>query len=278
MPSVQKAACWMISSGLNLNIWDEPWIPNIEGFKPTPHPSLPSLPNFNISDLFSYPSRGWNTPLILFLFDALTASKILDIHLLHNPSPDLWSWIPSPTGRFSVKSAYEMINPLSSSTISPLCPSDWKLLWSLKIQFRLKHFLWKLAWNILPIRPNIFRFLYQQDPDMLCCPLCQLSVESLQHIFLSCPLSRIMWQNSLWPLHTVSFSYMPFVDWIKALLRPHFSLGIPVQDVHNFQISALVLMDQIWFARNKLIHEAITPVPLTTLKCIKNTAQHHLLA
>jgi hypothetical protein len=268
----------MISSGLNLNIWDEPWIPNIEGFKPTPHPSLPSLPNFNISDLFSYPSRGWNTPLILFLFDALTASKILDIHLLHNPSPDLWSWIPSPTGRFSVKSAYEMINPLSSSTISPLCPSDWKLLWSLKIQFRLKHFLWKLAWNILPIRPNIFRFLYQQDPDMLCCPLCQLSVESLQHIFLSCPLSRIMWQNSLWPLHTVSFSYMPFVDWIKALLRPHFSLGIPVQDVHNFQISALVLMDQIWFARNKLIHEAITPVPLTTLKCIKNTAQHHLLA
>jgi hypothetical protein len=87
-----------------------------------------------------------------------------------------------------------------------------------------------------------------------------------------------MWQNSLWPLHTVSFSYMPFVDWIKALLRPHFSLGIPVQDVHNFQISALVLMDQIWFARNKLIHEAITPVPLTTLKCIKNTAQHHLLA
>jgi hypothetical protein len=26
------------------------------------------------------------------------------------------------------------------------------------------------------------------------------------------------------------------------------------------------------------MHEAITPVPLNTLKCIKNTAQHHLLA
>jgi hypothetical protein len=130
----------------------------------------------------------------------------------------------------------------------------------------------------LPIRPNIFRFLHQQDLDMVCCLLCQLPVESLQHIFLSCPFSRIMWPNSLWPLHTVSFSHMPFVDWIKALLRPHFSLGISVQDVHSFQISAFGLMDQIWFARNKLILEAITLVPFNTLKCIKNTTQHHLLA
>jgi hypothetical protein len=60
---------------------------------------------------------------------------------------------------------------------------------------------------------------------------------------------------------------MPFVDWIKALLQPHFSLGIPVKDVYSFQISALVLMDH----RNKLIHEAITHVPLNTLKCIKST-------
>jgi hypothetical protein len=37
-------------------------------------------------------------------------------------------------------------------------------------------------------------------------------------------------------------------------------------------------MDQIWFAKNKLIHEAITLVPLNALKCIKNTTQHHLVA
>jgi hypothetical protein len=42
------------------------------------------------------------------------------------------------------------------------------------------------------------------------------------------------------PLHMVSFSHMPFVDWIKALLRPHLSLGILVKDVHSFQISGLL--------------------------------------
>jgi hypothetical protein len=51
-----------------------------------------------------------------------------------------------------------------------------------------------------------------------------------------------------------------------------------MKDVHSFQIPALVLMDQICFAMNKLTHEAITLVPLNTLRCIKNTTEHHLLA
>jgi dihydroorotase len=49
-------------------------------------------------------------------------------------------------------------------------------------------------------------------------------------------------------------------------------------NVHSFQISALVLMDHIWFARNKLIYDDISPVPLNTLKCTRTTTQHHLLA
>lgn len=47
------------------------------------------------------------------------------------------------------------------------------------------------------------------------------------------------------PLHTVRFSLLPFVSWIKALdlLSPHSALGIPVKDARNFQISALIVMD-----------------------------------
>jgi hypothetical protein len=36
-------------------------------------------------------------------------------------------------------------------------------------------------------------------------------------------------------------------------------------------------MDQIWFVKNKLIHEAITHVLLNALKCMKNITQHHLV-
>jgi hypothetical protein len=48
--------------------------------------------------------------------------------------------------------------------------------------------------------------------------------------------------------------------------------------VHEFQISALVLMDNIWFARNKLIFEAVQPVPSSLLKRIHSVTSHHLEA
>lgn len=59
-------------------------------------------------------------------------------------------------------------------------------------------------------------------------------------------------------------------------MRPHYLLRIPVADVHKFHISALVLMDHIWLARNKLVFEAIQRVPLVLLKLIKISTYHHL--
>jgi hypothetical protein len=275
---IQRGACWAVSSGHQVSIWNDPWIPNIAGFKPSQNPSLPSLPNLTVSDLISFPLRSWNIPLLNFLFDPPSVSHIQAIHIPQSPCADRWTWTPSPSGRFSVKSAHEVANPLPPSHYSPLFPSDWKLLWGLKIQYRLKHFLWKLSWNILPLRPNIFRFSLQQDPDMLCCPICQGSAESLQHIFLSCPFARILWRNSRWPLDTLAFSSLPFVSWIKAILSPHLALGVPWKEVRNFQISTLIVMDQIWLARNKLIHDSIQPAPLTVLKLIKITTLNHLSA
>ncbi|GLT69225.1 hypothetical protein SLA2020_413930 [Shorea laevis] len=66
---VLRGACWLVSSGREIDIWNSPWIPSIDGFKPSPNPSLPSLPNLKVSDLISFPIRGWNIPLLHFLFD-----------------------------------------------------------------------------------------------------------------------------------------------------------------------------------------------------------------
>jgi hypothetical protein len=39
----------------------------------------------------------------------------------------------------------------------------WQALWSLKLQVRLKHLLWKIAWDILPSRANIGKFVFSKD-------------------------------------------------------------------------------------------------------------------
>lgn len=130
----------------------------------------------------------------------------------------------------------------------------------------------------MPIRPNIFKFVADLDPDLVSCPLCNGPPESLQHIFLSCPLSRILWQNSRWPLNTTTFAHLPFASWIKAVLHPHSVLGIPIADVQKFQISTLVLMDFVWLARNKLLFYGAQPEPIGLLKRFKSVSAHHMEA
>lgn len=74
------------------------------------------------------------------------------------------------------------------------------------------------------------------------------------------------------------FSSLSFASWIKAVLRPYAVLGIPTAEVHNFQISALVLMNHVWLARNKLIFDNIQLVPFVLLKLIHLSSCQHLYA
>lgn len=142
----------------------------------------------------------------------------------------------------------------------------------------LKHFLWKFTWNILPVRTNIFKFNHTIDPEQLACPLCLGPPESIQHIFLPCPFARSIWRHSSWPLNTTVFESHPIDSWTKALLRPHCMLGIPIKVVLEFQITALVSMDHIWMARNKLIHNGTPPDPQPSVKLNKSSINHHLSA
>lgn len=115
-------------------------------------------------------------------------------------------------------------------------------------------------------------------PDQLCCPLCNGQVEFLQHLFLSCPLARQLWHSSKWPFNLLAFVDLPFAEWIKAILRPHVVLGLSGSNVQEFQISAIVLMDNIWLSRNKLLFEDAQPVSGVLLKKIRISISHHLEA
>jgi hypothetical protein len=78
---VAKRACWSVANGHLLNVWASPWIPSLEGFKPSPNLGLFSLPDLNVSDLISPISRDWYLPLLNLLFDPISVSHIQAIHL-----------------------------------------------------------------------------------------------------------------------------------------------------------------------------------------------------
>jgi hypothetical protein len=116
---VAKGAYWSVSNGHLLNVWDSPWIPSFEGFKPSPNSGLFFLPNLNVSDLISPISRDWYLPLLNLLFDPISMSHIQAIHLPISPSLDRWIWSPSPNGSFFVKFAHSLISGHTIQSVSP---------------------------------------------------------------------------------------------------------------------------------------------------------------
>jgi hypothetical protein len=64
-------------------------------------------------------------------------------------------------------------------------------------------------------------------------------------------------------------------DWIKGILTPNISFGIPLADLHIFQIFAAVLGDLLWFSRNQAVHKGVIPDALKLAENIKKASSEH---
>jgi hypothetical protein len=52
------------------------------------------------------------------------------------------------------------------------------------------------------------------------------------------------------PLDSLVLKFPSMLDWIKLIISPGSSLGIPLVDCHKFQIFAFMACDILWFYRN----------------------------
>jgi hypothetical protein len=75
-----------------------------------------------------------------------------------------------------------------------------------------------------------------------------------------------------------SYAARPITDWIIAIIYPFARLDVPLADIRRFQIFEALILDTIWFARNKLIHDNIQPVPAKTVQQLRITHEHHISA
>jgi hypothetical protein len=132
----------------------------------------------------------------------------------------------------------------------------WKSLWKLNLNDRLKLFLWKIAWNILPTKDRLSQFFPINSDHS--CPLCKVETDFMHHLFFNCVFAKVAWRHSFWPLDSAAFSFTSMVDWINIIISPGCSLGIPHVDHHNFQIFASMACDILWFYRNKVLHDGLS--------------------
>lgn len=143
---VSASFCWGIRSGQAINIWSSPWVPDVEGYQPKL--KLGSLVDRRINsvcDLIEPTSNCWKIELINELFDDTAVQAILQIPLPSSPAPDVPRWLLSFKGVYSVWEAYLFDQKLCLVHSGELLSHEWKQLWRLKVQHRLKLLLWKVA-------------------------------------------------------------------------------------------------------------------------------------
>ena len=167
IPPLKLGHCHLISSGNSVNIWNDPWMPSLQGFIP-PHSPSPSDIQL-VAELIIPGTRLWNHDLLHAFFDQQTASSIQQIHLSASPTEDTAIRAKNPSSKFSIKLAYLANQEARFTSSGPLSKKDWSKLWVLKINERLKLFLWKIAWDSLPIREFLCCRIY--DIDSIC-PRC----------------------------------------------------------------------------------------------------------
>ena len=137
---VKKGLCHKIRSVWNTWILDDPWVPEDSYFTPKVKSGVVPTEHL-VANLINQDSCQWDRGKLVVLFILESVNRILGIHLSHQASQDQIFWCLSPSGEFTVKSAYNILRSVAQVPHQHLNSKDWKDIWKLKANVRLKHLL-----------------------------------------------------------------------------------------------------------------------------------------
>jgi len=150
---LSKGMCFLVGDGTSIDIWKDPWVPFIPGFRPTPFtPSGNRELGCNmVSDFIIKPTWIWDIVKLQRVFDQAIVDNITKIQITPNQTQDQLAWIHNSKGDFSVKSAYLTDQQVRFSSPRHHPKEVWKLIWNSHLHERYIILLWRLFWDILPI-------------------------------------------------------------------------------------------------------------------------------
>ncbi|GJV16132.1 RNA-directed DNA polymerase, eukaryota, reverse transcriptase zinc-binding domain protein [Tanacetum coccineum] len=159
------------------------------------------------------------------------------------PMGDRWVWTLESSGEFSVASLRKVID---EKRLPSVCS---KTRWVKYVPIKVNVLAWKIKMDVLPTRLNISR--RGIDIHSISCPICDCGVESSEHLFFRCKLTRqIARKISLW--WNVNYEDVNSYDeWITWMV----SLRLAAKSKLMFEGVFYAMWWNIWIYRNKLLFE-----------------------
>lgn len=182
----------MIGDGETTKIWGEPWISSEAPL--LPHgPVQEDIGDLVVADMLTRGSRTWNLTKIKELLPELV-DEILAIKPRETGVPDSYIWYPTTSGIYSAKTGYTAATEmdLHKPTLPPaIALLNWnKMVWNVRCAPKQKLLIWKILHAAIPTGDNLQKRGISLDPRCLHCG----EPETIDHLFLHCPLAIQVWE------------------------------------------------------------------------------------
>ena len=147
---VRHGLRWQIGNGLNVQVWNDKWLPSSSIFKVV-SPRLNSPADLRVSKLIDSENMCWNLHLLQQLFLPFEVEEIRSVPLSNSLPPDKLIWTGTSNGLFTVRIAYKLALECSGDSGSNSSSDDshlrcfWKKLWRLPTPHKVRHFYGELV-------------------------------------------------------------------------------------------------------------------------------------
>ena len=226
---IKKGAFFLLRDGKSINVWTDPWMPQIEGFKPQPKVEEYTQLPIEVYQLFDPSSKTWNANMVNEIFTPIATHAILTIPNHVAPRQYRLIWLLDSKGIFSIKYVHRVSFTRSNSDDQP--QAHWKKLSKARFPEHLKMLTQRISANAIPTRANLQRRLQNVDPI---CILCNSGEETSIHLFFECHFARALWASACQGLRIAECRYHilyslrlgPLFSNDSKILKPKVGLGL----------------------------------------------------
>ncbi|KAH9727416.1 reverse transcriptase domain-containing protein [Citrus sinensis] len=132
-----------IGSGQQVQITKDLWLPDVDNGCITTVLDE-SLATATVNCLMVPGQRRWDNDFVANVFNDRGAAFILQVPLSARHDKDYWFWLVDSKGNFTIRSCYELLNPIADAPSSKV----WKCLWRLEIPMQLTSRFYIVWWSV----------------------------------------------------------------------------------------------------------------------------------
>eukprot|EP00253_Pinus_taeda_P025512 PITA_25512 len=252
---IEQGLAWKVGDGKQIRIGRDPWVGCNDAFALSPgflrHLDSKGIQTLNQVERVGQSTiwgQAWKTVVDLGLnvrwqneWEGFI-KELQRSNVRIKDEPDVFMWAYSKSGEYSPKDGYNFLMGKKGWG-----RPDWwaKDIWKLKCPAKARLFFWCILKKKVPTWDTLQdRFL--AGPGR--CPLCKLSEETINHLFISCPFTKKIWvevmrllkTNAQWGADTME------VSWSK------WWHSFPEGNMRNLP---LIFVWGVWLSRNKSIFQ-----------------------